>query len=215
MVDKDYFDIEKDPIKMNEIKDILNEGEQVLVELTPNKKDFILEAIFKGLPFVLIWVAFDVFFLIQIFGVSGFDTSMKLFIIIPFFILHLIPLWLYIGRVVKRVIGYKNIKYVFTDQRIIIRDGLIGIDFKFFYYSEINSVEVKVGILDRLFKVGDIYIHSDTKQAIIEDINNPYEYSKRIQKLTTDLKSDIYYPNDLRPKENHGYNTRYKRKDEE
>ena len=30
-----------------------------------------------------------------------------------------------------------------------------------------------------------------------------------LQKITHDIKTDIYYPNDLRPAENKGYNTKY------
>jgi len=32
----------------------------------------------------------------------------------------------------------------------------------------------------------------------------------RIQKISHDIKTDIIFPNDLRPKENHGYSTDYK-----
>lgn len=213
MVDKDYFNVDEG-IKKNEISDILNEGEEILVDLVPDKKDYTLEAIFKGLPFALLWGGFDAFFIIMMLRSGAFEGGMILAIIIPFFALHLIPVWLYVGKVIKRVAGYKNVRYAFTNQRIIIRDGLIGIDYKYFYYHEINSVEVKVGIWDRMFKVGDLYIHSNVKQAVLEDIKNPYQYANKIQNLITDLKTDMYYPNDLRPNENHGYNTRYTRKDD-
>lgn len=213
MVDKDYFNVDEG-IKKNEISDILNEGEEILVDLVPDKKDYTLEAIFKGLPFALLWGGFDAFFIIMMLRSGAFEGGMILAIIIPFFALHLIPVWLYVGKVIKRVAGYKNVRYAFTNQRIIIRDGLIGIDYKYFYYHEINSVEVKVGIWDRMFKVGDLYIHSNVKQAVLEDIKNPYQYANKIQNLITDLKTDMYYPNDLRPTENHGYNTRYTRKDD-
>jgi len=33
---------------------------------------------------------------------------------------------------------------------------------------------------------------------------------KLINKTGTDIFSDTRYPNDLRPKDNHGYNTEYK-----
>ncbi len=214
MVDRDYFNV--DDIKKNKMEDILNENEQILVRLNPNKKVYVLEAIFKGLPIALLWGGFDFFFIYMMLTQGVFnDNGMFLFIIIPFFALHLIPVWLYVGRVIKKVAGYKNLEYAFTTDRIIIRDGLIGIDYKFFYYHEINSVEVKVGIFDRIFKVGDLYIHSTNKQAVLDDISSPYQYANKIQNLITDLKTDMYYPNDLRPKENHGYNTRYARKDED
>ena len=87
---------------------------------------------------------------------------------------------------------------------------MIGIDFKIFNYYEINSLDVKVGIFDRMFKVGDLYIKSNSQSAIIEDIKAPYAYSTKIQKIILDLKTDMNYPNDLRPDENHGYKTKYR-----
>ena len=199
-------------IKQNSIEDILMEDEEILTTLVPNKKVFILEALLKGLPFVLLWAAFDVFFIVNIINSpatkeSGFPIAP---ILIVFFLLHLMPVWLYVGRVVKRVAGYKNIQYVFTDKRVITRSGIIGIDFKFIYFTDIQALDVKVGILDRLFKVGDLVIRSASQTMILDDIAYPYQYSAKLQKVVTDIKADMAYPNDLRPGENHGYQTKYK-----
>ena len=48
------------------------------------------------------------------------------------------------------------------------------------------------------------------QSAVLNNIENPYFYLSKLQKITLDIKADIQYPNDLRPKENHGYNTEYK-----
>ena len=210
-INKDYFDINED-MKANTIDDILVEGEQKLVELTPHKKTFILESFLKGLPFALLWGGFDAFFIVMMITTGAFNEmggTAMIFVIIGFFVIHLIPVWLYIAGIIKKLAGYKNIKYVLTDKRIIIRSGLIGIDFKIFYYSEIDSIDVKVGLLDRIFKVGDLYIKSKTQSAVIEDIKAPYAYSSKIQKIILDIKADIEFPNDYRPDKNSGYNTNY------
>ena len=210
-INSDYFKVEDNPINKNTIEDILAEDEQILQRLTPNRRVFVLESIFKGLPIALIWVAFDAFFIFMMVrnGVFGQVPFMVPFVIV-FFAFHLIPLWAYIANVVKKVGGYKNIEYAFTDKRIIIRSGLVGIDFKYFYYQDISSVTVKVGIFDRMFKVGDLYLSSNGQAATLDDIDHPYEYSSKIQKIITDIKTDMAYPNDLRPEENHGYRTKYK-----
>ena len=213
MATKEDFQFEKEEgMRKTEVKDILMEGEEILVELTPNKKDYVLESILKGLPFVLIWLAFDVFFIVMICTQSHLEPGFQIGIIIPFFAFHLLPVWLYIAKIVKVFVGYKNIKYVFTDRRVIIRSGVIGVDFKYFFYSDIDAVRVEVGLLDKLFKVGDIHITSKTQTAILEDVDKPYEYANRIQIITNDIKADIEYPNALRPEENPGYTTKYKGK---
>ena len=131
---------------------------------------------------------------------------------IVFFALHLVPVWLYIASIIRRVGGYKNLQYHLTNKRIIIRNGLIGIDFKIFYYSDISSLSVKVGLWDRMFKVGDLYIQSANQSAVLEDISKPYFYLSKIQKIVQDIKTDMSYPNDLRPETNQGYNTKYQPK---
>ncbi|MCR5348626.1 MAG: PH domain-containing protein [Bacilli bacterium] len=213
-IDSDFFKIDDNAaIKVNAVEDVLTEDEEVLLRLTPDRRDYILESIFKGLPFVLLWVAFDVFAITMMVNSGAFaHMGAIIFLIIGFFALHLLPVWLYVAGIVRRIGGYKNVEYVFTDRRLIIRSGLVGIDFKFFYYSDITSVDVKVGLWDRMFKVGDIYVKSTTQAAVLEDVHNPYQYGAKIQELIQDIKTDISYPNALRPDENPGYGTKYNKK---
>lgn len=210
-IDEEYFKVEED-IKNNKVEDILAPGESILVRFKPDKKTYVLESIFKGLPLALVWGGFDAFFIYMIISQNVAKEIGMWFIpfMIFFFGIHLIPVWLFIYRLIKKLAGYKNLEYVFTDKRIIIRSGLIGVDFKYIYYEEIQSVIVKVGIFDRLFKVGDLYIQTASQTGIVEDIKAPYQYSSKIQKIAQDIKTDINYPNDLRPEENHGYNTKLK-----
>ena len=109
---------------------------------------------------------------------------------------------------------YKNIEYVLTDKRIIVKSGLI-VDVKNIYYSEVESVNVKVGIIDNMFKVGDIYIKSKLSATAIMDIDKPYAVMNQIQQIVNDIKTDMAYPNALRPKVNEGYETKYQPKDGE
>ncbi len=208
-INENTFDV--NDIKKNKVEDILTEGEKILVSLVPNRKVFMLESFFKGLPLALIWGVFDGIFISFIFSNNLYEQIGPFVVgIIFFFLIHLIPVWLYIGNIIKRLAGYKNINYYLTNKRIIVRSGIIGIDYKFLFYPDIATVNVKVGIFDRMFKVGDVYIRSATQAICLEDIDNPYQYSSRIQQVINDIKSDISFPNDLRPKENHGYNTDYK-----
>ncbi len=208
-INENTFDV--NDIKKNKVEDILTEGEKILVSLVPNRKVFMLESFFKGLPLALIWGIFDGIFISFIFSNNLYEQIGPFVVgLIFFFLIHLIPVWLYIGNIVRRLAGYKNINYYLTNKRIIVRSGIIGIDYKFLFYPDIATVNVKVGIFDRMFKVGDVYIRSATQAICLEDIDNPYQYSSRIQQVINDIKSDISFPNDLRPKENHGYNTDYK-----
>lgn len=209
-IDENYFKTDN-PMKQNSIEDILSKDEKILQRLKPNKRVLLLESIFKGLPVVLLWVAFDTFFIVMMIVTGAFKENPGLIpAVIAFFALHLLPLWLYILNIIKTMAGAKNIEYVFTDKRIIIRSGVIGIDFKNIYYTDVQGINCRVGIFDRMFKVGDLYIKALNQSAVLMNIETPYFYLQKLQKITLDIKTDIQYPNDLRPKENHGYNTEYK-----
>ena len=208
-IDENYFKVEES-MKNNRIEDLLDEGEAVLWREKPNKKAYIWSKILGMLPIALIWLLFDGLFIGVAFTDEEFVKSGMIVFLLVFMAIHLMPVWIWIGGIIKGIKEHKNIEYAFTDRRIIIRSGFIGIDFKNIYYSEVSSVNVKVGVVDRILKVGDVYIKSNNSASVLCDIRNPYEITSRLQKITMDIKTDIYYPNALRPDENMGYNTKYK-----
>jgi hypothetical protein len=44
---------------------------------------------------------------------------------------------------------------------------------------------------------------------VFRAIENPYEVFKAIKQVSLDIKTDMNYPNDLRPEDNQGYKTKY------
>ena len=179
-VEQKDFDINNNS---NKLDDVLQSDEEIIIELGPQKLDYVLEGLLKGLPFVVIWVLIDIFIIRQMLSMEVFDNSIgKGFALFIAFILvfHLLPLWLYLSRLFKRIATFGKIKYYFTNKRIIIKSGIIGTDYKFFTYPEVLTADVKRGLLDKIFKVGDIYITASNKSVIIEDIKNPYQYSNAI-----------------------------------
>ena len=208
-IDEKYFC--ENAMQKNNIDDVVNSDEKILWRGKPNAKSYVLAAMVKMLPVALIWIAFDgtfIFFITM--GMTRGDIPLGILgFVIPFFLLHLTPVWVWLANTVKAVREVKNLEYAVTDKRIIIRSGIIGIDFKFVNYTEIDSVNIKVGIIDRIFKVGDIYINSSVNAAVLWDVENPYGIGTALQKVTTDIKSDIHYPNAKRPQDNPGYKTGY------
>ena len=139
-------------MKQNAVEDILEKDEKILQRLKPNAKVIRLEAIFKGMPLALLWFSIDAIFIVTMFTTGAVEEApWMIAFMVGFFALHLLPVWLYIANLIKKLAGYKNIEYVFTDKRIIIRSGLVGIDFKSIYYTSLESVNLKVGLFDRLF----------------------------------------------------------------
>ena len=132
---------------------------------------------------------------------------------VVFFLFHLMPVWIWLSNVLTANRQHENLEYAFTNKRIIIKSGIIGIDFKNIYYSEIDSVNLRVGLVDRIEKVGDIYIKSIGGANVLYDLENPYSLTEKLQKIVVDIKTDIQFPNNLRPAENDGYSTKYTYRD--
>lgn len=186
------------------------DGEQILWEGKPNKKSYVLARIVKMMPIALIWLAFDGFFIGMIFGFGSGLPAFAYIIFIVFFAVHLTPVWIWIANIVTAFKRLKNTEYAFTDKRIIIKTGFFA-KFDTVFYSDIASLDLHVGFIDRMFHVGDISIRTNSGvYYMVEDIDNPYFILERLQKVVNDIKTDMQFPNDLRPEENHGYNTRYK-----
>ncbi len=210
-IDENYFKVVNNK-KICEIEDVLEQDEHILWRDKPHKKSYVWSNFFSLLPIALIWLVADSFFIWMMISSGAFEEMDAFFIvfIIAFFLLHLMPVWIWISSVAKAKLEHKNIEYVFTEKRIIIRSGIIGIDIQSVYYSDIESVNLKVGLIDKIYKVGDVYLVASNGKYVLFDIKNPYDITSKLQKITLDIKADIYYPNAYRPTENKGYNTKYK-----
>lgn len=94
----------------------------------------------------------------------------------------------------------------------------MGIDYKALDYDGIKKMEVNVSPLEKLLGVGSIVVDQEVgygggqsggHRTRLYGIREPYKVFKELKRLSMDVKTDIYYPNDLRPETNSGYNTKY------
>ncbi len=195
------------------IDELIDKDEQILWRDKPKKSAFIWSKILSMLPFALIWILFDGFFIFMMIKNNIFSQMGTFFLIgiIVFFLIHLTPFWIWLYNVITASIQHKNIEYAFTTKRIIIRYGIF-VDLKNVYYMDIQSVNVKVGLIDRILKVGDIYIKTTNETIALLDIKDPYKVLNMLQKTVNDIKTDMHFPNELRPDANMGYSTKYKTK---
>ena len=201
-----------------ELKKLIGEGEKIFYEGKPSKKCFIFESIFNPMmPFAILWGLIDSTFIgATLFAGSGEGGGFLLFII-PFFLLHLMPVWLYLGGVVLSFRRYRNTYYIVTDKGIYISGGAFTKTFNQKPFAELSHVDLHRGIFDQMFNVGDVITTSSnfttdgrTSALGINSIDNYVEVYNIVKKLQQDIYTDVMYPNDKRPAENHGYNTEYK-----
>jgi hypothetical protein len=138
-----------------------------------------------------------------------------------------IGLGMLFGPSIYSILVFKHTYYAITDKRIIMQTGWIGRDFHIMDFDQITNSYVNVGIFDKIFgkgNTGSIIIitaglTADTPgqnglqkafNSSLMSISNPYEVFKFFKKAQYDVKTDIEYPNKLRPNTNPGYQTNYK-----
>ena len=191
----------------------LVEGEKIIWDAKPKRKAFILNQVIAMMPLALIWLAIDMTIILSILF-SGDAPKEIFFFIIPFFALHLMPVWIWLGNVISANKRWVNTVYYITDKRIIIQTGFVGIDYASIYFKDISYVNLNVGFIDKFLGVGDI--HFTLKQGATSritsflDITDPYEIYPKLQKIVLDMQTDMEFPNAYRPNENPGYTTEYK-----
>ncbi|OGZ79127.1 MAG: hypothetical protein A2528_00620 [Candidatus Staskawiczbacteria bacterium RIFOXYD2_FULL_37_9] len=207
---------------MKELNKVLNENEKIFWEGAPSFWPFLFGRSFPLVIFGFFWMMF----LIPFIAMAIYDILFGSHII-GFGILLLPHFWvgifLLFGPAVYSILVFKHTHYAITDKRVIIQKGWIGRDFEIVDFDQITNAEVNVGLFDKIFGKGDtgsILISTagtftqtrrglSSKPYTMYNITNPYDAFKFLKKVSHDVKTDIEYPNKLRPEENPGYGTNY------
>ena len=200
------------------IEEFRNSNETIFWKGKPNKSVYIKEQIFSPLfIFAFIWLCIDLSILIGFFAYQ--KITLEIFFVIPFFIIHLLPVWLYLFKVISAFARWKNTEYMVTDQAVYCLSGVFTTNCKRKTFQEITNVSVHQGIFDKRHDVGDIFIitgvtTNNNGKAVntgfnILDIDEYMKVYKLITETGRDIYADTMYPNDLRPDNNPGYRTKY------
>ena len=181
------------------IKQILGDDEFVELSLKPNRIRSTLVGNISGLIFAALFSS--IFIIIGVLVVAGVikneSGNPEVLGGIFFIAFGSIPLLSAMINFVGRIVKFKNIEYVVTNKRLIIRSGIIGVDFKEINLDQIGAVTVRVDFLDKLVKpnTGTIFfgsastpiVQSDKGNTSLQfkfaDIENPYEEYKRIKDI--------------------------------
>ncbi len=198
----------------SELERMLMPDESIIWKGIPKKSAYIINSSMKMAPFALIWLLFDGLFIYNFLSAGEMLGSMLL-MIIPFFALHLMPVWIWLFNLLTASKRWKNTEYAVTNKRVLIRNGLVGYQYDSIYYTDIANVSLRVGTIDKMLGVGDIYLAmhvaingSKTSPAIL-DVEEPQRVFSIVQSTVMNIQTDIHYPNAYRPENNPGYGTRY------
>ena len=146
----------------NELKNMISPNEAILYEGRPDFKCFIFESVFNPmLPFAIIWALFDSMFIGAMFGTGDIRemNGLAIFILL-FFLVHLMPVWMYLGGVLTSVFRFFHTYYIVTNEAVYTASGVFRKNYQAKLFSEKARVELHRGLFDQLFGVGDLRIVS-------------------------------------------------------
>lgn len=192
---------------------VLAAGEAILWRGKPKRGAFIATKSLTMLPIAVVWLCLDLNILIP-----ALTEGERMLFLIPFFALHLMPVWIWLGSMISAGRRWKNTAYYVTNRRVILQGGFFAVNETSLFYKDLRNVRVRIGLLDKLFRTGDIVLdgggslnrRDQTNLSAMEDLEQPHEVYSRIQKIILDMQTDMEYPNALRPTENPGYRTDYR-----
>ncbi len=186
---------------MSNIEKQLRTSERILWRGKPVLKSFVLvNNIFPflfGLVFMFFSLAFFVFPMISFGAPLEFVLFPLVFFFVGFGLAFGMPIWAFLA--------YRNTEYLISDQRLIIQTGAVGIDMRFVDLEKVQEVNVRVGLVDRLFKTGSIFAVTAGQPFIgwqrgpgwsgsyvarpdLAALKEPYEVQKLLQDAIMEMK---------------------------
>ena len=122
---------------------------------------------------------------------------------------------------VYSILSYLCLSYAITSQRVVLRSGIIERDVAIVDFDQIVHAEMDVDLTDILLGFGRTGSLSLTMSAadapqnpedaphVLSHIPHPYDVLRFFHRAEFDVKTDIQFPNQLRPNVNPGYSTPY------
>lgn len=163
--------ISKDELKKNTIDSILEKDEILLWSGRPNKTSYSFTSVLRLLPFVLFCLILDTLTIVGLSSIPNNQIFVALLII--FICIQIIPIFIFVHKIMLICMEYKVIMYAITDKRIILRDGEFGVNFKCINFNQIKECTLNKGLTDKLEKTGDIFIHGVFQKIVFYDIEHP------------------------------------------
>jgi hypothetical protein len=206
---------------MSNIHNVLYENEKILWEGKPESGPYIVGGILGSIPVAI----FGLFFagLVVVIAFQGRHTPMNWAIfLMPHFWIGLMMIF---GPTFSTLFSYSRIAYAITDRRVLIESGIFVRNIQTIDIDQISNATVNTSMVDEWFggTTGTVMLSGGLAAVMnimvmragsamsrfncLLHIKDPYTVFKFFEKLELDTKTDMEYPNALRPGSNPGYQT--------
>ena len=196
---------------MSDLDALLDADETIVWRGRPQRLAYVLSSVpatFVG----LVWCSFLVPFYWGVLVQKGVPPFVWL-VLVPH---TLVGLVLLLAPLLAALV-YPNVEYALTSRRVIAKSGLLARTFEAIDYTELSDVAVRVGPVGRWTGTGDVRFvagagmrNPRTSTHTLTAVADPYGVFKLLKQTYFDIKTDVEYPNRLRPADNPGYPTQYR-----
>lgn len=178
----------------DKFKDILNSNETIIKIYKPNKFKYWLGKVIGLILLLCLFLFADA----AISNIEKEGTTVSEFSIKTFTILSLISVCIVILILLYWIFFYRNIFYCISTERVIIRRGVFGTDYRALEMQMIGVTNVNVSLLDKIAgkNTGSITFASNAapigyqaSMFVFEDIVDPYQESKEIKTAIDNCKA--------------------------
>jgi len=160
----------KQEVKVKTLEEQLEKEEKVLWKSCPKKSSYAINKSIQMMPIAIIWGLIDFGLLFGAILPSSGEMGGMILVIIPFFALHLMPVWIWLGQLIKASKELRGTKYVITNKRILEFKSNLGYIGTSINIKDLTAVSIKRSAIDKLLLVGDIYLTAETGSLVLFDI---------------------------------------------
>ena len=165
-IDENFF---KQRVKIKTLEEQIDPDEKILWKGCPKKSSYAINKSIQMMPIAIIWGLIDFGLLFGIIVPQGILAE-AWFFLIPFFALHLMPVWIWLAQLIKAAKELRGTKYVITTKRVLEFKSGYGYISTSVDIAGITSVSIKRSGIDKLLLVGDIYLAGKSGNLVLFDI---------------------------------------------
>jgi len=171
---------------MDGFKNILDQDEFIIKEYKPDRKRFFLSRILTAI-LILLFMAIPM-------SIGILIEESLIYLIIPLIVIIVVVIITYLLTKVT----YNKRLYAYTNKRVLIQNGFIGVDYKSLDLDVIGASEVRVDFIDKLVgnNTGTIKFGSQATPTNVQGIQafefggikDPYNVYREIKKHIDEVK---------------------------
>ena len=146
-----------------ELEQLVGKDEKILWSGAPKRSAYLWRSFVNLLlPIALVWCCIDIpLFIATVVNPETGEEGPGVFLI-PFLLLHMTPVWLYLFTAFFSFARLKNTGYIVTDRSVYVSGGVFALNTQVKPLAKLSTVTISRGLIDKRCKVGSVVLNDNT-----------------------------------------------------